>query len=370
MEYRLLGNSVQIKELNETIKQVAPSNISILITGESGTGKEVIANAIHQYSKRKSYPLIKVNCGAIPEGIIESELFGHQKGAFTGAIETRKGYFEMADNGTIFLDEIGEMPLSTQVKILRVLETGEFIRVGGDQNIYVDSRVIAATNRDLAKEVQNKNFRDDLYYRLKSVNLHIPPLRERKSDIPLLFDMFVNNFCRDNNIKFSGIDDEAMDYIINYVWYGNARELKNFTESIIVLNPENKITLADVKKHLENETFESRSLPIVALPKQESPHEKDFIMRALFELKTDILDLKRLLTDINMEKKFPGYNTNEDFFLPKEVIKTMNFEEIEKEIITYFLKNNKWNINKTAEMLEVTPRTIYRKIKLYDIQKD
>jgi transcriptional regulator with GAF, ATPase, and Fis domain len=370
MEYRLTGNSVQIKELNETIKQVAPSNISILITGESGTGKEVVANAIHRYSKRKSYPLIKVNCGAIPEGIIESELFGHQKGAFTGAIETRKGYFEMADNGTIFLDEIGEMPLSTQVKILRVLETGEFMRVGGDQNVYVDARVIAATNRDLAREVKNKNFREDLYYRLKSVNLHIPPLRERKSDIPLLFDLFVNNFCRDNNIRFEGIDEDALDYIINYVWYGNARELKNFVESIIVLNPNNKITLIDVKKHLEHEIYESRTLPMVTFPKQETQSEKDFILRALFELKTDILDLKRQLSDFSMEKKFSGYDMNEDFFIPKEVIKTMTFEEIDKEILTYFLKNNNWNINKTAEMLEVTPRTIYRKIKLYDIHKN
>jgi transcriptional regulator with GAF, ATPase, and Fis domain len=370
MEYKLSGNSVQIKELNETIKQVAPSNISILITGESGTGKEVVANAIHQYSRRKSYPLIKVNCGAIPEGIIESELFGHQKGAFTGAIETRKGYFEMADNGTIFLDEIGEMPLSTQVKILRVLETGEFMRVGGDRNIFVDTRVIAATNRDLAKEVSNKNFREDLYYRLKSVNLHIPPLRERKSDIPLLFDMFVNNFCKENNIKFSGIDENAMDYIINFVWYGNARELKNFTESLIVLNPDKKITLVEVKKLLEKDTYESRSLPMIALPKQETQPEKDFILRALFELKTDILDLKRQLSDFSIRKNYSGYDTNEDFFIPKEVIKTMTFEEIEKEILSYFLKNNNWNINKTAEMLEVTPRTIYRKIKLYDIQKN
>lgn len=370
MEYRLSGNSVQIKELNETIKQVAPSNISVLITGESGTGKEVVANAIHMFSKRKSHPLIKVNCGAIPEGIIESELFGHQKGAFTGAIETRKGYFEMADNGTIFLDEIGEMPLSTQVKILRVLETGEFMRVGGNQNIFVDARVIAATNRDLEKEVNNKNFREDLYYRLKSVNLHIPPLRERKSDIPLLFDMFVNNFCKENNINFSGIDDDAMDYIINYVWYGNARELKNFAESVIVLNPEKKITLEEVKKHLEQKTFELRSLPMIALPRQEAQPEKDFILRALFELKTDILDLKRQLYDFNTGKKYTGYNINEDFFIPKEIIKTMTFEEIEKEILIYFLKNNKWNINKTAEMLEVTPRTIYRKIKLYGIQKN
>jgi len=305
MEHRLFGNSVQIKELNETIKQVAPSNISVLITGESGTGKEVVANAIHRNSKRKSQSFIKVNCGAIPEGIIESELFGHQKGAFTGAIETRKGYFEMADNGTIFLDEIGEMPLSTQVKILRVLETGEFMRVGGDHNIF-----------------------------------------------------------------FIGIDENAMDYITNFVWYGNARELKNFAESIIVLNPNSRITLSEVRKHLERDIINSRSLPMVTVPKQEFSQDKDFILRALFELKTDILDLKQQIANIDFNKKYAEYNTNEDFFIPKEVIKTMTFEEIEKEILIYFLKNNNWNINKTAEMLEVTPRTIYRKIKLYDIHKN
>ena len=196
MEYKLLGESIQIKELNETIKQVAPTDISVLITGESGTGKEVAANAIYFYSKRNDKPYIKVNCGAIPEGIIESELFGHQKGAFTGAIETRPGYFEMADKGTIFLDEIGEMPLATQVKILRVLESGEFMKVGGNKNQRVDVRVIAATNRDLQKEVFNKNFREDLYFRLKSINLHIPPLRERKSDVKALFNSFVEGFCK------------------------------------------------------------------------------------------------------------------------------------------------------------------------------
>ncbi len=369
MEYKLLGDSFQIKELNDTIKQVAPANISVLITGESGTGKELVANAIHYYSTRKHKPLIKVNCGAIPEGIIESELFGHQKGAFTGAIEQRKGYFEMADGGTIFLDEIGEMPLATQVKLLRVLETGEFMRVGGDKNIKVDVRVIAATNRNLAYEVSEGNFREDLYYRLKSINLNIPPLRERKSDIIILMNHFIENFTKENNIEFRGITEEAKEYIKNYVWSGNARELKNFCESIIILNPGKEITLEDVKKNLKQEIFDNRSLPAITTQKVETNYDKDLIMRAMFELKTDIMDLKQLIGKMSDNKVNKPYDLNRDFYIPKEIIMTMSLEEIEKEILIYFLKTFDWNVSKVAEKLGQTPRNIYRKIKLYDIEK-
>ena len=370
-EIGLTGNSFQVKELNETIKQVAQSDISVLITGESGTGKEVVANAIHYYSKRKSKALIIVNCGAIPEGIIESELFGHEKGAFTGAYESRKGYFELADNGTIFLDEIGEMPLSTQVKILRVLETGEFMKVGGERYIQVDVRIIAATNRDLAKEVINKNFREDLYFRLKSINLHIPPLRERKSDINLLFNTFVMDFCRNNNINFKGIEPEAMEYILNYVWYGNVRELKNFAESIIVLNPDKIISLEDVKKQLKPISYESSSLPaLTSVSKQFIQPDMDLILRALFELKTDILEIKNQIQSLKTERNALPYNLETDFYIPKEVIKTMTFEEIDKAALEYLLKIYKWDINKIAEITERTPRNIYNKIKLYDIKKN
>lgn len=369
MEYKLLGDSFQIKELNDTIKQVAPANISILVTGESGTGKELVANAIHYYSTRRHKPLIKVNCGAIPEGIMESELFGHQKGAFTGAIEQRKGYFEMADKGTIFLDEIGEMPLGTQVKLLRVLETGEFMRVGGDKNIKVDVRVIAATNRNLAYEVSEGNFREDLYYRLKSINLNIPPLRERKSDIIVLMNHFIENFTKENNIEFMGITEEAKEYIKNYVWSGNARELKNFCESIIILNPRKEITLDDVKKNLRQEIFDNRALPAITTRKVETNYDKDLLMRAMFELKTDIMELKQEIGKISENKVTTPYDLNKDFYIPKEIIMTMSLEEIEKEILIYFLKTFDWNISKVAEKLGQTPRNIYRKIKLYDIEK-
>lgn len=370
MNYLLLGNSVQIKELNETIKQVAPSNISVLITGESGTGKEIVANAIHYYSRRRNKPLIKVNCGAIPEGIIESELFGHQKGAFTGAIETRKGYFELADEGTIFLDEIGEMPLSTQVKILRVLESGEFMRVGGYENIKVDVRVLAATNRELEKEVLNGNFREDLYYRLKSVNLHIPPLRERKGDIKILFDYFVESFCRENKIVFAGIEEDAMEYLINYVWYGNARELKNFVESIIVLLPNKKITLEDVKKHLKLEPIENRRLPAIKIQQVDSFGDKDLILRALIELKADIIEIKNLINDLKLNNTAQVYDVNNDFFIPKDKMNQMTMEDIEKAVLYYLLKNNNFNVTKVSKILNQTPRNIYRKMKNYDIKKE
>jgi len=366
----LLGNSIQIKEIKDLIKQVAPTDITVLITGESGTGKEVVANLIHSQSKRNDYPFITVNCGAIPEGIIESELFGHQKGAFTGAIENRQGYFEMADKGTILLDEIGDMPLNTQVKLLRVLESGEFIKVGGNKNVSVDVRVIAATNKNLQEEVFNKNFREDLYFRLKLVSIQIPPLRERKSDIKILFDYFVNLFSTKNNIKFPGIDDEAMDFILNYVWYGNARELRNFCESIVVLYPNKFITIEDVKKNLH--LYSTRNLnTLPAIPMQNRDFtEKDILFRALAEIKTDILDLKNIMfNSIDSKHKSIDLN-NDDFLLRKNEILNMNSEEIENELLRYLLKIHKWDIKKVSSNLGQTDRNIYRKIKKYNINKE
>jgi DNA-binding NtrC family response regulator len=363
----LLGNSIQIKEINEIIRQVAPTNISVLITGESGTGKEVVANCIHEYSKRKDKPFITVNCGAIPEGIIESELFGHQKGAFTGAIENREGYFEMAAKGTIFLDEIGDMPLATQVKILRVLESGEFLKVGGNKNIHVDVRVVAATNKNLSQEVINKNFREDLYFRLRLVNIHIPPLRERKSDVKVLFEHFIDEVCRKNGIAYKGIEDDAMEFLINYVWYGNARELKNFCESIIVLNPNKKLALADVKKNLHSEYTQPRQLPAVPLITKDYS-EKDLIMRALFELKSDILDIKKLLK--YKDNEINSIQNDSDFFINRDRIKNMDDEEIDKEILAYLLRLHDWDVKKVSDNLNQTPRNVYRKIKKYNIIKN
>ncbi len=363
---KLLGNSIQIKEINDVIQQVAPTDISILITGESGTGKELVANSIHRFSKRKDKPFITVNCGAIPEGIIESELFGHQKGAFTGAIETRSGYFEMADKGTIFLDEIGDMPLATQVKILRVLESGEYMKVGGSKKLFVDVRVIAATNKNLETEVISKNFREDLYFRLRSVNINIPPLRERRSDIKVLFDTFVNDVCIKNNITFAGISEDALDYIVNYVWYGNVRELKNFCESIIVLNPGKVIGIDDVKKNLHLVNFETRPLPAIPYVSRDL-NEKDLIIRGLIELKTDILEVKDLIRSKNFD--IADNKNNDDFYISKSEIEQMSGEEIEKELIKYLLKLYKWDVIKVSANLSQSQRSIYRKMKKYNINK-
>ena len=369
MSFQLLGDSIQIIEINDTIKQVAPTDVSILITGESGVGKEVVANSIHHLSKRNTNPLIVVNCGAIPEGIIESELFGHQKGAFTGAIDERRGYFELADSGTIFLDEIGDMPLATQVKFLRVLETGEFMRVGGNKTIKVDVRIIAATNKDLHEEVLHKNFRDDLYYRLRSINIFIPPLRERKPDIKLLFHYFIDAYCKANNIQFMGIDENAFDFVLNYNWPGNARELKNFCESIIVLNPDKKLNLADVKKYLQNDTAVlNNSLPII-FNKSKENSETDFLFRALLELKSDIIDIKEILE--NQENSNNSKHSYEgDFTIPKEKLTKMTMDEIEKEVLVYLLENNYWNVERVSDILKQTPRNIYRKMKSFNISKE
>ncbi len=362
----ILGNSIQIKEINDVIQQVAPTDISVLITGESGTGKELVANSIHGFSKRKDKPFITVNCGAIPEGIIESELFGHHKGAFTGAVESRSGYFEMADKGTIFLDEIGDMPLATQVKILRVLESGEFMKVGGSKKIYVDVRVIAATNKNLENEVINKNFREDLYFRLRSVNITLPPLRERKSDIKVLFDFFIDSVCRKNNITFAGIEPDAMDYLTNYVWYGNVRELRNFCESIIVLNPGRIITLDDVKKNLHSVNFETRPLPAIPVISRDLS-EKDLIIRGLIELKSDILEVKEMIRERNHDTK--DFRSNDDFVLSRNDMEQMTNEDIDREILKYMLKIFKWDVGRISQNLNQSERNIYRKIKKYNISK-
>ncbi len=233
--YGIVGKSPEIQEIVDVVQQVAPTDITVLISGESGTGKEIIAKAIHGASKRSQHALVSVNCGAIPEGLIESELFGHEKGAFTSVADMRHGYFEIADGGTILLDEIGDMPLSTQVKLLRVLESGEYIRVGSSSARKTDVRVIAATNKLLDYEVQQKHFRPDLYFRLRSVNIHLPPLRNRKEDIPALVEQFVKEISDKNKIQFGGFTDDATELLMNYSWPGNIRELRNAIESMLIL---------------------------------------------------------------------------------------------------------------------------------------
>ena len=294
----IVGRSDAIQQVLEMVAQVAPVGISVLVTGESGTGKEMIAKALHQVSKRSHEQLVTVNCGAIPQGIIESELFGHKKGAYTDAREDRKGYFETAHKGIIFLDEIAETPLETQVKLLRVLEIGEFMPVGASKTKKTDVRVIAATNKNLADLVDRGQFRQDLYYRLKTVTIHVPALRERVEDISLLVERFALEFTRSNDMVYRGFMPEAIRAMKNYPWKGNVRELKNFVDSIIVLEKGERITVEMVERQMgfnPNETRDNLALPVVMQQPPEAA-ERELILRQLFLLRQDVEFLKQLAT--------------------------------------------------------------------------
>ena len=359
---QLLGESIQIVELRSLIRQVAPTDVTVLITGESGSGKEVVANEIHGHSKRAGKPFITVNCGAIPEGLIESELFGHVKGSFTGAIETRKGYFEAAGGGTIFLDEIGELPLATQVKFLRVIETGEFMKVGSTKTERVDVRIIAATNKSLENLISSNSFREDLYYRLRSINIFIPPLRERKEDILLLFRHFADSFCRKNNISFKGISPGASEFLTNYNWPGNVRQLLNFTESIITLNPDKQIEVSDVIKQL-NIRRQENNLPAL-ITQFNGQDERQLLFGALFELKRDIMEIKSQLASFSENNTVP----DDGFYISDDRIDNITFNDFEQELLTYYWNKYHGNINRIADKLKISNRTLYRKFKTYGLK--
>lgn len=376
-KYGIYGESQAIREIVAVIRQVAPTDITVLITGESGVGKELVARAIHGESKRAEGPFVIVNSGAIPEGILESELFGHEKGAFTGAVETRKGYFEMADGGTIFLDEIGDMPIATQVKILRVIETGEFMRVGSSQLRKVDVRVIAATNKNLDEEVKRGNFREDLYYRLRTVNIYIPPLRERREDIPILFEKFVSQFCERNKIAFAGITDDAMQVLISYHWPGNVRELKNFVESILVLESGKIIDANMVRKYLKYDFAQfdySRNLPI-KFGRTAEQADRELIYRALIDIKTDLLEIKNLLGNL---ADFVSKQISSPLALPEakidlktgNVIENFSLVDMERRMIKAALDRFNWNKRLAAKALKISERTLYRKIKEYGLEEE
>lgn len=360
-QYGIIGRSKEMRDLVDITMQVAKSDISILIYGESGTGKEVFARAIHGYSSRKDKQLVSVNCGAIPEGILESELFGHKKGSFTGAVETRKGYFEIADGGTLFLDEIGEMPLRTQVKLLRAIETQEFMKIGAETVTSVDVRIIAATNKDLQQEVDAGKFREDLYFRLKAVTLNIPPLRKRKGDIEELAYHFITRYAEANKILPPKLTDEALELLMEYSWPGNIRELKNTIESAIAINNSDVLTASSFV-HLLNVAVQSddkRNLPIY-LKKSPEEVDREFIYRALFEIKKDILELKDLVQQKQMEVKTPAESEQRKEIIP--------IEQLEKEAIRNALIQTRGNKRNAAKKLNLSERTLYRKIKEYDIQ--
>ncbi len=372
-QHGIIGQSVEIAEIIDVLQQVAPTDLTILVTGESGTGKEVIAKAIHNASRRASKPMISVNAGAIPEGIIESELFGHEKGSFTGAGETRKGYFELADGGTILLDEIGELPLATQVKFLRVLENGEYMRVGSATPRKVDVRVIAATNKDLESEVRQGNFRGDLFFRLRSINIRIPALRERKEDIPLFVNEFTRQVSEKNKIPFSGITNEAMELLKNYRWLGNIRELRNVIESMIVIERGKLIDALDIRKYLNDMHEPSRNLP-VHTHKTPEQAERELIYRALLEMKNDIMDIKNLLvhTNGNGGRVVPvGSNYIEAHVdteeHPSSAERILPIDEMEKRMIISALDRYSDNRRLAAKALNISERTLYRKIKEYGL---
>jgi len=400
--FEIIGNTAAINRALEVAVQVAPTDLSVLVTGESGVGKEIFPQIIHQFSSRKHGKYIAVNCGAIPEGTIDSELFGHEKGAFTGALNDRKGYFQEADGGTIFLDEIGELPLSTQVRLLRVLETGEFIKVGSSKVIKTNVRVIAATNVHIPKAIDDGKFREDLYYRLNTVPINILPLRERSDDIVLLFRKFARDFAEKYRMPPIRLTDDARTALVNFRWPGNIRQLKNITEQISIIEQEREITGEVLRIYLPYDG--SKNLPAVLSSSNENAsfsNEREILYKVLFDMKKDMTDLKKLVLDLmeNREAPISGdqaqiirnlYNTEDGGFAPKEhvqnpihitsvekdniqdteefVEESLSLADKEIELIKKALEKHRGKRKYAAQELGISERTLYRKIKEYDIK--
>ena len=390
-KFGIVGNSTPLNHAIGVAVQVAPTDMTVLISGESGTGKESFSKIIHSISKRKHGQFIAVNCGAIPEGTIDSELFGHEKGSFTGANESRKGYFEVTDKGTIFLDEIGEMPLSTQSRLLRILENGEFMKVGSSKVQKTDVRIIAATNVNLEDAVINKKFREDLFYRLNTVPIIVPPLREREEDITLLFRKFASDFSDKNNINPIRLTDDAKKELMKYRFPGNIRELKNITEQISVLEIERSINLETVKKYIP----ETKNLPALSKTNLDSDdenyNERDILYKILFDLKNDVTEMKKIIdnilntnenvhldnkdTELIEENKIlikESNNHNNDNYQEVTEVEfdgeSLSIENKEKELIIKALRKNRNKRKYAAKDLGISERTLYRKIKHYNIE--
>ncbi len=407
LRFGIIGNTPALNQAISICTQVAPTDISVLVTGESGTGKEVIPKVIHQLSSRKHGAYIAVNCGAIPEGTIDSELFGHEKGSFTGAHDQRKGYFEVADNGTIFLDEVAELPLTTQVRLLRVLETGEFIRVGSSQPIKTNVRIIAATNENMMQAIQNGKFREDLFYRLSTVPIKLPPLRQRKEDIHLLFRKFASDFAEKYRMPSIRLSDEAVIVLSNYNWPGNIRQLKNVTEQISVVEKSREITGEILRGYLPDYT--TNTLPVLSSSGKKSDDfsERDILYKVLFDMKKDLSELKKMV--INMLKEGtegisredrnemlaklyqdtpvstnklieepyqyaaeqsatnePSFDSNFEEHI--EIEESLSLEDREKELIHKALEKHRGKRKYAAQDLGISERTLYRKIKEYDLK--
>ncbi len=410
--FGIIGNSPQLNHAIEVAAQVAPTEMTVLITGESGSGKESFSKIIHQLSARKHGKSIAINCGAIPEGTIDSELFGHEKGAFTGAYDSRKGYFEVTDGGTIFLDEIAEMPLSTQARLLRVLENGEFIKVGSSKVLKTDVRVVAATNVDLHKALEKGKFREDLFYRLSTVPIFVPPLRERGNDIDLLFRKFASDFAEKYRVDSIRLDEAAKQVLLRYRFPGNIRQLKNLAEQISALEMDRNITAEMLLKYLpQNRSTVPAIYRGKDSPEGENINERDLLYKVLFDMKKDMHELKKLVHDMiqnddtststlekhanlfkNMDENYEPQlveptPTEEPYYLETKPVdpstyelekvedvthetedESLSIEKKEKELIIKALKKNNNKRKYAAQDLGISERTLYRKIKQYEIE--
>jgi DNA-binding NtrC family response regulator len=379
---RIVGRSEAVKVVLERVAQYAPVNSTVLIEGESGTGKELVARAIHDLSPRSARPFIAVNCAALAESLLESELFGHEKGSFTGATSLRKGRFEIADRGTLFLDEVGEMPTSTQVKLLRVLEEREFMRVGGSSPIRVDVRVIAATNKAIEEEVRQGRFRRDLYYRLAVLSIRMPPLRERREDIPLLIHHFVQEFCRENDREFVGITDEAMEILQNYDWPGNVRELRNLVESMLVLTPGTRIRPRDIPDDIYARANPERLLPVALADGEGDDAPSTRRIEALLsyfyrDLKGDLdevrheqVRLRELFREASAPQWLDAVEVEDSQPTRGDRVRFdvgMSLEDLEREAIARTLESVAGNRRRAADILGIGERTLYRKLKQYGL---
>ncbi|MBT8274136.1 MAG: sigma-54 dependent transcriptional regulator [Bacteroidia bacterium] len=405
--FGIIGNDAALNRAVEKAIQVSPTDISVLVTGESGVGKESIPKIIHQLSHRKHGKYIAVNCGAIPEGTIDSELFGHEKGAFTGATQTRSGYFEVADGGTIFLDEVGELPLTTQVRLLRVLENGEFIKVGSSKVQKTDVRIVAATNANMFEAIGKEKFREDLYYRLSTVEIHLPALRDRKDDIHLLFRKFASDFALKYKMPTIRLSDDAVKLLLSYRWSGNIRQLRNVAEQISVLEQTRTISLETLKGYLPDA---GSNLPAVISTKKadsDFSNEREILYKVLFDMKSDLNDLKKLTMELmqsgngnEVQQKHQGLidkiygddespseelavvpivdqgpaeaeivETNDKYHFAEEVEEeeTLSLHDKELELIKKSLERHKGKRKLAAAELGISERTLYRKIKQYDL---
>ena len=406
--FGIIGSSPALDRAIDIARQVAPTDLSVLITGESGTGKEVFPQIIHQFSTRKHGPYIAVNCGAIPEGTIDSELFGHEKGSFTGAHEARKGYFEVADGGTIFLDEVGELPLATQARLLRILETKEYIRVGSSKVQKTDVRIVAATNVNLQQAIEKSKFREDLYYRLNTVPILLPALRERKEDIYLLFRKFAADFAAKYRMPVIKLMPDAEQQLINYYWQGNVRQLKNIAEQISIIEKTRDISGDILSRYLPH--ISGSNLLSVVKPEGSGNSdfsERDLLYKVLFDMKKDMNDLKKVVHDIvqfnqgsisNLsnddvqilnrihneadaentatgvilhptKNNFASNNSTQNYSEPIVVEETLSLSDKEKEMITRALQKYKGKRKLASEELGISERTLYRKINEYNIKE-